>query len=67
MKDKSTGHFKGFGYVEFESAEGLIEALKMNEKIVRGRPIKIDVATTAGNRDNSREGKFMVYAIPHFC
>ena len=56
MKDKSTGHFKGFGYVEFETAEGLIEALKMNEKIVRGRPIKIDVATTAGNKDNSREG-----------
>lgn len=57
LKDKDTGHFKGFGYVEFESAEGLIEALKMNEKIVRGRPIKIDVATTAGNRDNSREGQ----------
>ena len=56
LKDKETGHFKGFGYVEFETAEGLIEALKMNEKIVRGRPIKIDVATTAGNRDNSREG-----------
>lgn len=56
MKDKATGHFKGFGYVEFETAEGLIEALKMNEKIVRGRPIKIDVATTAGNRDG-REGQ----------
>lgn len=57
LKDKETGHFKGFGYVEFETAEGLIEALKMNEKIVRGRPIKIDVATTAGNRDNSREAQ----------
>jgi len=57
LKDKETGHFKGFGYVEFETAEGLIEALKMNEKIVRGRPIKIDVATTAGNRDQSREGQ----------
>ena len=51
LKDKETGHFKGFGYVEFETAEGLIEALKMNEKMIRGRPIKIDVATTAGNRE----------------
>lgn len=55
LKDKETGHFKGFGYVEFETAEGLIEALKMNEKMIRGRPIKIDVATTAGNREGSTD------------
>lgn len=55
LKDKDTGHFKGFGYVEFESAEGLIEALKINEKMVRGRAIKVDVATTSGQRDG-REG-----------
>ena len=50
MKDKENGHFKGFGYVEFDTAEGLIEALKMNERLVRNRPIKVDIATT-GNRD----------------
>jgi len=51
LKEKDTGHFKGFGYVEFHTAEGLIEALKSNEKVVRNRSIKVDVATGKDNRD----------------
>lgn len=49
LNDKDTGKFKGYGYVEFYTADGLIEALKKNETLMGGRQIKIDVATTAGN------------------
>lgn len=54
LTDKETGRFKGFGYVEFFTPEALLEALKLNEKQVRGRPIKVDVATKAG--ENNKEG-----------
>lgn len=59
MKEPDTGRFKGYGYVEFETAEGLIGALSINEKVVRGRPIKVDVASQAGQDrggDNQKWG-----------
>jgi len=58
LKEADTGRFKGYGYVEFETAEGLIGALSINEKVVRGRPIKVDVASQAGGGggDNQKWG-----------
>ncbi|XP_065158884.1 eukaryotic translation initiation factor 4B-like [Atheta coriaria] len=42
---------KGFGYVEFEDQESLIEALEKPDCTLKGRRIRIEVAT---NSDNDR-------------
>jgi len=42
-----TQHFKGFGYVDFATTEGLKQALKMNGKNVNGRNILVDCDTGA--------------------
>lgn len=45
VKDKETDHFKGFCYVEFESAEDLYQAVSMDGTVsVEDKIIRIDVA-----------------------
>lgn len=45
VKDKETDRFKGFCYVEFETAKDLQEAVSMDGTVaVEGQMIKIDVA-----------------------
>jgi RNA recognition motif-containing protein len=36
------GHFKGFGYVDFKTVNGARNALGMNGKMFKGRPLRID-------------------------
>lgn len=45
VKDKETDRFKGFCYVEFDSADDLIQAVGMDGTVdVEGNIVKIDVA-----------------------
>uniref|UniRef100_A0A0N4ZF33 RRM domain-containing protein n=1 Tax=Parastrongyloides trichosuri TaxID=131310 RepID=A0A0N4ZF33_PARTI len=51
VHDKETGNFKGYAYVEFESREDLIKALKLDKASFEDRPLRIDIANS-----NPRDG-----------
>lgn len=53
VEDKIDRRPKGFGYVEFETVDGLKRALDLNMTQFRGRNIKISVADP---RKSSRSG-----------
>lgn len=38
--------FKGFAYIDFENPAAVPEALLLNGKMIRGRPMEIDFCTT---------------------
>lgn len=42
--DKSTGDFKGYAHVDFEEGDSLAIALKLDQEVVRGRPVRIRCA-----------------------
>ncbi|KAG7167305.1 Eukaryotic translation initiation factor 4B-like 1, partial [Homarus americanus] len=48
------GRFKGFGYVEFETRNELIEALAKNDDVMNNRKIRVDIAEGEGG--NQRRG-----------
>nr|XP_053650876.1 eukaryotic translation initiation factor 4B-like isoform X4 [Cherax quadricarinatus] len=48
------GRFKGFGYVEFDTRNDLIEALSKNDDMMNNRKIRVDVAEGEGG--NQRRG-----------
>lgn len=52
MKNEE-GKSKGFGYVEFDSAESLQKAVAKSGQSLDGRSIKVDTATKKGGK---REG-----------
>ena len=59
--DVESGRLKGFGYVDFEDRQSLIDALDMNDNMMQNRKIKVDLATNsqrdnAGGRDGGRFG-----------
>lgn len=43
-KDKTTGEFKGYGHIDFADEVSLAMALKLDQTVVCGRPIKIAYA-----------------------
>ncbi|KAK4490594.1 hypothetical protein RD792_001279 [Penstemon davidsonii] len=43
-EDKETGEFKGYGHVDFADGVSLNKALKLDQTIVCGRPVKISCA-----------------------
>ncbi|OAY72130.1 protein gar2 [Ananas comosus] len=43
--DKETGDFKGYAHVDFADNESLLAALKLDQKVVYGRPVRITCAT----------------------
>lgn len=43
-KDKTTGEFKGYGHIDFSDEVSLAMALKLDQTVVCGRPIKITYA-----------------------
>ncbi|XP_074286700.1 phragmoplastin interacting protein 1 [Silene latifolia] len=43
-EDKETGDFKGYAHVDFADDESLSKALKLDQKFVCGRPVKISRA-----------------------
>ncbi|KVI05275.1 Nucleotide-binding, alpha-beta plait, partial [Cynara cardunculus var. scolymus] len=40
--------FAGFGHVEFATVEAALEALKLNNEMLLGRPVRLDVAKERG-------------------
>uniref|UniRef100_A0A0K0DG33 RRM domain-containing protein n=1 Tax=Angiostrongylus cantonensis TaxID=6313 RepID=A0A0K0DG33_ANGCA len=57
IRDRETDKFKGFAYVEFNSADEQNKVLELNGVEYGGRPLKIDVATQRSGGDRgSRKG-----------
>jgi translation initiation factor 4B len=62
--NSETGRLKGYGYADFADRNSLVEALQMNEYLLKNRKIKIDVSNSSsgdrrgndryGNRDGGR-------------
>ncbi|KAG5237624.1 RNA recognition motif-containing family protein [Salix suchowensis] len=42
--DNETGEFRGYGHVDFSDNDSLMKALKLDQRLVCGRPIKISCA-----------------------
>lgn len=58
MVDRETQRSRGFGYVEFATAEGAQKALELNGKEVDGRAIKVDLATPRAPNPEKRAKVF---------
>ena len=44
--DRKTGNFRGYGHVDFSDDLSLEKAIKMDQKELLGRPVKISYAVT---------------------
>lgn len=44
IKDRFTGHIKGFGFITFSSQQEAQSSLDMNGKMLEGRPLKVTMA-----------------------
>ena len=44
--NSATKLFKGFAYIEFEDNSSVKKAMWMHGKLIEGRPIRVDFATT---------------------
>ena len=51
IKDRFTGHIKGFGFITFSSQQEAQSSLDMNGKMLEGRPLKV---TMVREKDTSR-------------
>merc|ERR1711981_1108209 len=47
--DQETGRLKGYGYADFGDRESLIEALSMDDQLLKNRKLRIDISTNAGS------------------
>ncbi len=55
IKDKYSGHSKGFGFVEMPDNSEADKAIKaLNGRQFQGRPIKVNQAKPRGNRSSRR-------------
>lgn len=54
VRDKMEDRPKGFGYVEFNTREGLVAAIEMNGSQLSGRNIRINVADPPKDRGEER-------------
>lgn len=50
--DKDTGDFKGYAHVDFSDGTSLAVALKLDQKVVMGRPVKIRCAVPKKDSQN---------------
>jgi nucleolin len=54
--DKDSGEFRGFGHIDFADDESLEAAVKLDQQLVCGRPLKIAYSVPKRNqRDRSTE------------
>ena len=54
IQDRDTGRSRGFGFVTFESADALNEALSLNGTELDGRSIRVDRASSRGGGGGGR-------------
>lgn len=54
--DQETGRLKGYGYADFGDRESLIEALSMNDQLLKNRKLRIDISTNAGTGGDRGRG-----------
>ncbi|XGW17637.1 hypothetical protein V3C99_002326 [Haemonchus contortus] len=57
VRDRETDKFKGFAYVEFNSAKDLEKVLEWDGVEFAGRPLKIDVASQRPGGDRNNRGR----------
>nr|CAH0111118.1 unnamed protein product [Daphnia galeata] len=51
------GRLRGFGYAEFETRQDLVDALTMNELMIKNRKIRVDIASGAdGDQEQGAGG-----------
>lgn len=53
VTDRDSGRSRGFGYVEFETAEAAQKALELAGKEIDGRAIKVDISVPRAPRDGA--------------
>ncbi|XP_066598017.1 eukaryotic translation initiation factor 4B-like isoform X2 [Prorops nasuta] len=61
---RDSNKLRGYGYVEFEDRQSLIDALSISNTTIKNRPIRIDVSNSSNDdrrggrmgRDNRRDG-----------
>lgn len=56
-KDKTTGEFKGYGHIDFADEVSLAMALKLDQTVVCGRPIKITYAIAKRDAETNGSAK----------
>ncbi|KAJ2614448.1 Eukaryotic translation initiation factor 4B [Coemansia sp. RSA 1804] len=54
IQNRETGRLKGFGYVEFETADALRAAVAKDGVELGGRPLRIDVSEARDSHDQQR-------------
>lgn len=55
--DKDSGEFKGYGHVEFYDENGPQEAVKLNQKALLGRKIRLDYAVPSSRKQQGLKNK----------
>ncbi|KAF0924089.1 hypothetical protein E2562_008414 [Oryza meyeriana var. granulata] len=50
--DKETGDFKGYAHVDFSEGTSLVVAMKLDQKVIKGRPVRIRCAVP--KKDNQK-------------
>lgn len=56
-RDHVTGRIKGFGFVVFATRNDLVEALVMNEQMLRGRPVRVGLVENREREMGRSEGR----------
>lgn len=51
----NNNRLRGFGYVEFETRADLVDALCMNDQVLRGRPVRVSLGV--GGSDKDKDGR----------
>jgi len=50
------GRLRGFGYAEFETRQDLVDALTMNELMIKNRKIRVDIASGTDGEEQTSGG-----------
>ncbi len=57
MVTSHDGRSKGFAYVQFETPEGVRQAMKLNGQELEGRPVRLDQSGTEKSSRGGRGGR----------
>lgn len=55
-RDTNSNRLRGFGYVKFETREDLIQALCLNETMLKGRPVRVNLQGPNQGRGFDNDG-----------